>query len=151
MFASLQLWDPLSISMFLRYLWVTWFSLLFSSWRSLLTLVTFAVHIFNRLFFLSPAFSLCFSYFSQWWENTWHLQIKGGKIYFGSRLLEVSVHSWASPKQGGKTKGHHRRRTVQSVAGRSMLQDFWALPPTPKLAVDIIHTHNCAKPISGII
>lgn len=41
-------------------------------------------------------------------QNIQNLQLKGEKVYFGSRFLEVSGHSQLAPGQHSMTLGHGR-------------------------------------------
>lgn len=81
------------------------------------------------------------------------LTFKGGKVYFRSQFIEVSVCSWLVPSNRGMAEGHHRGGTVHSnQAGDSRavknsskpafllslcipsrLQAYWWMPPTPRV------------------
>lgn len=47
-------------------------------------------------------------------HNAQHSYVKGGKVYFGSQFVEVLLHSWLAPRQGGlagrRQQGINRRR-----------------------------------------
>lgn len=51
-------------------------------------------------------------------QNTWHSQVKGGKVYLDSQFIEVSVNSYLAPRQSSTAERHHRGESVHGMASR---------------------------------
>lgn len=96
-------------------------------------------------------------------HNTWHPQVPGGKVYFSSWTVEVSVHSQLAPRQGSTVE---EKQSMAWQAGSRSLPpsfSFYSIQATSLLvgtaptqgrsslfSKSVTHTRNQDKPISRL-
>lgn len=82
-----------------------------------------------------------------------------------AQFVEILVHSLMPPTQGNMVEGNHRGETVDGRTGGKQavvlilpftsvlfrIEACLLVPPRPRVDLSIIHTQDCAKPISGLM